>query len=411
MDAVMEGSFHPRAKRIILAASCARDLSLRIIKTGTTGLAIPSLQFEVPEGRGRYTTVADLLIDARDDIESTAFGARSSAFLDALSEIINGTKEARIVFEDPLGNVEVEKEASHPRIAVEWFDRSWADSKEYGLVPYYAEEQHVGDEGIDKLVELIQGANHIVGLTGAGVSTESGIPAFRVPMAGDAPVQSSWWARHDPKDAELASFLADTDSRKRFWAMKADLMEIIGGAQPNAAHTFWSKVHSMGKLDALITQNIDGLHAQAGVPAASLIELHGTLRTVHCMTCAGSAEPDTLYAEVRAQAGALDPHCACGGLLKPDLVSFGQAIAGEVLSRAMQAVKQCDLLIVVGTSLLVEPANLLPGMALANHAPLAIVNQGPTKYDDDATVLLSERPCGQIFETLGDALGGSHIPM
>lgn len=224
-------------------------------------------------------------------------------------------------------------------------------------------------------------------LTGAGISTDSGIPDYRGP--------NGVWTR-DP-DAEklvtLSYYVADPEIRRRAWLMRRDTAP---DARPNAGHAALVDLERQGRLRALLTQNVDGLHTDAG--SSGVLELHGTVREVECLAC-GARTPMTA-ALARVDAGEPDPACAdCGGVLKSATISFGQALDADVLDVAAQAAADCDVFLAVGTSLGVHPAAGLVEVAAASGARVVIVNAEPTPYDGLADLVVRE-PIGTALPRL-----------
>ncbi len=236
----------------------------------------------------------------------------------------------------------------------------------------------------------VEEAKRIVVLTGAGISTESGIPDFRGP-------QGVW--TKDPEAEKLSNihhYVADPEVRKKSW--QARLAHPAWGARPNAGHMAIVALERRGKLHALITQNIDGLHQQAGNSPARVIEVHGTVHDVVCLSCGGKGPMQAALDRVRS--GEPDPACKdCGGILKSDTISFGQPLVPEVIDRAMQAAAEADLLISVGTSLQVYPiAGAVPAAKHAG-ARVVIVNAESTPFDGIADAVLRE-PIGEALPRL-----------
>ncbi|MCZ2814419.1 Sir2 family NAD-dependent protein deacetylase [Modestobacter sp. VKM Ac-2979] len=220
-------------------------------------------------------------------------------------------------------------------------------------------------------------ARRICVLTGAGISTDSGIPDYRGP--------NGVWTR-DP-DAEklvtLSYYVADPEIRRRAWLMRRDTAP---DARPNAGHAALVELERQGRLRALLTQNVDGLHTAAG--SSAVLELHGTVREVECLAC--GARTPMAAALARVDAGEADPACVdCGGVLKSATISFGQALDADVLDAAAQAAADCDVLLAVGTSLGVHPAAGLVEVAAAG-ARVVIVNAEPTPYDGLADLVVRE---------------------
>ena len=225
--------------------------------------------------------------------------------------------------------------------------------------------------------ELIAGASRIVGFTGAGVSTESGVPDFRSP--------DGVWARN--RTVDFQEFVSSEAGRVEYWRQKTAAWPAMREAQPNAGHHAFVELHRQGRLLALITQNIERLHQRSGLPADSVLELHGTTTEAVCLTCGDRITSDEACR--RIEAGERAPRCrACGGLLKPATVSFGQAMPLDVMARAQEAAETCDLMLAVGSSLVVEPAASIPRLAKAAGARLVIANREQTPLDGIADVVV-----------------------
>ena len=234
---------------------------------------------------------------------------------------------------------------------------------------------------LDSLATALRSAGTVTVLTGAGISTDSGIPDFRGP--------NGIWTK-DPKAERLSSlqhYMADPELRVQAWQTR--LNHPSRDAKPNAAHHALVDLERKGKLHALITQNIDGLHRAAGTSPDITIEIHGTMREVVCMSCGDRAPMERALDRVRA--GEQDPPCkTCGGILKSATISFGQNLVPGDLDRAQRAAETCDLFIAVGTSLTVLPVAYLPQIAVSSGADVAILNAEPTPYDDLARWVLRE---------------------
>jgi NAD-dependent deacetylase len=228
----------------------------------------------------------------------------------------------------------------------------------------------------EALAGLIREARSVVALTGAGVSVPSGIPDFRSPGTG-------LWANVDPM--EVAHISVWRRDPARFWGFYGQRFAVLDGKQPNAAHRALATLERDGRLDALITQNIDGLHAAAG---SDPIEVHGSIATASCLSC-GASHP---LGEVRTR-GAADPEsvprCDCGRPLKPDVTLFGELLPEAEIQRAYALAAEADLLLCVGSSLEVWPVAELPQVTLDRGGRIAIVTMGPTPYDSRAAVRLS----------------------
>ena len=232
---------------------------------------------------------------------------------------------------------------------------------------------------IDQVRGWIDASARVVVLSGAGISTDSGIPDFRGP-------QGVW--TKDPLAEKLSNihyYLADPEVRRRAW--KSRIASPAWDAKPNAGHLAIVELERRGKLHALITQNIDELHQRSGLPADKVIEVHGTMRRVMCWACGRRAPMEEALARVRA--GEDDPPCpACGGIQKSDTISFGQALVPEVIDRAMAVAAECDLLLAVGSTLQVYPVAGVVPLAKRAGARVVIVNAEPTGMDEIADAVV-----------------------
>ncbi|MFH0942466.1 MAG: NAD-dependent deacylase [Chloroflexota bacterium] len=238
---------------------------------------------------------------------------------------------------------------------------------------------------VDRLVNLIIDARKMVVFTGAGVSTESGIPDFRSP--------GGIWERFDPDDFTLQKFMTSKESRKKQWRLMRE--GHITEARPNPAHQAIAELDKLGRLDCVITQNIDCLHQKAGVPDRKVFELHGSNKWIRCLGC-GQRYP---YQEVKARllAGEEIPDCkSCGGILKPEVVFFGESLPEDALEQAAAHARSADLFIVIGSSLVVYPAACMPVYAVDSGALLAIINLSPTPMDHQAAVLINGK-AGEVM--------------
>jgi NAD-dependent deacetylase len=236
---------------------------------------------------------------------------------------------------------------------------------------------------IERLAELIQRSGSTVALTGAGISVPSGIPDFRTPGKGI-------WADVDP--FEVASIQAFRHDPKRFWQFYRPRFSMLGDKRPNPAHEALATLEERGMLQAVITQNIDRLHRVAGT--SDLIEVHGSIATSSCITCGRSYGLDEVDALFDSRGIAVCD--VCPGLVKPDVVLFGEMLPVAAIERARALASAADLMICVGSSLEVFPAGGLPELTLAHGGEVALVTMGPTPYDHEASVKLS----GDVAEEL-----------
>ena len=234
-------------------------------------------------------------------------------------------------------------------------------------------------EAIEEARRRVDGADRVVVLTGAGISTESGIPDFRGPRGV--------WTRNPAaeKQSTIQNYLADPEVRRAAWRARVD--SPAWTAEPNVGHRALVALERRGKLHALVTQNIDELHQRAGSSPAKVVEVHGSMRRVMCWECGRRAPMEEALARVRA--GENDPPCPqCGGIQKSDTISFGQALVPEVIERALRAAGEADLLLAIGTTLQVQPVAGMVPIAARAGADIVIVNDQPTAMDAIADVVV-----------------------
>ena len=243
---------------------------------------------------------------------------------------------------------------------------------------------------LDRLARLIEEADKIVAFTGAGISTESGIPDFRSP--------GGLWTRYKPID--YRDFVASEDARRDTWRRKFAMEKEVGQVEPNAGHRALTKLHETGKLSNVITQNIDGLHVAAGLPAEAVIELHGNGTYASCLQCAKRYELDWVR-EIFADNERLPVCQSCGGMVKTATISFGQSMPEDEMARAKAATFGADLFIVLGSSLVVYPAAGFPIMAKQNGAELVIINREATDLDEIADLVIN----AEIGATMSRVVG------
>jgi NAD-dependent deacetylase len=258
----------------------------------------------------------------------------------------------------------------------------------------------VNDDDLERARTWVRNAERVVVLTGAGISTDSGIPDFRGP--------NGVWTKNPAaeKASTLQHYLADPELRKLAWQNR--LHSPAWDAQPNAAHRALVELERRGQLLALVTQNIDELHQRAGHDPGKVIEVHGTMRWSRCWGCSDRLPMEQVLDRVRA--GDPDPACRhCGGVIKSDTISFGQALVPEVIDAAMAAAERCDLLLAAGSSLSVFPAANVVPRAKAASAKVVIVNGEPTRMDRFADALLVG-PLGDLLPRLCDVAGAIPEP-
>jgi len=245
------------------------------------------------------------------------------------------------------------------------------------------------DSFSSELVQVLKSVKEMVVFTGAGISTESGIPDFRSP--------GGIWSRYKP--VQFQDFLNSEAARHRYWTYKKETYPDFALAKPNAGHYALVEMGKKGKIGTIITQNIDGLHQEAGNDPDKILELHGTERWVKCLGC--NAKYSRHEIQDRLDAGEDIPLCDhCGGLLKPATISFGQSLPQKVLKIAFDESEKCEAFLVIGSSLQVQPAASLPQIAKKNGAWLGILNRESTPLDD----LADSRSIGSAGQVLADVI-------
>jgi len=253
---------------------------------------------------------------------------------------------------------------------------------------------------ITQVAEWILESHKLVVFTGAGLSTESGIPDFRSP--------GGVWDRYHPADFDFQNFLSRESSREKYWQMATEMYAAIREARPNLAHLAVYELDRLGKLDVVITQNIDGLHERAGHAADKIIELHGTALHVTCLQCGKQYDRDEIQERVRQ--GIKAPTCdACRGPLKPATISFGQAMPERETREAYRRSAGADLFLVIGSSLVVQPAASMPLVAKRGGSRLVIINRDPTPCDDLADRVIHSQ-AGPTMAAIAEAVKRRKLP-
>ncbi|MGH9765424.1 MAG: SIR2 family NAD-dependent protein deacylase [Blastocatellia bacterium] len=245
------------------------------------------------------------------------------------------------------------------------------------------------DKQIGELRALIAESKRAVVFTGAGISTESGIPDFRSP--------GGFWTKYQPID--FSDYIASEEMRRESWRRKIIADEEWGKAEPNRGHRAVAHLVSHGKVTSVITQNIDGLHQKSGIPDDRIIELHGNATYAVCLDCRRRFELGPIIADFKR--GGASPVCECGGIVKTGTISFGQPMPMDAMIRAQKETERCDLFLAIGSSLVVYPAASFPEMAKQWGARLVILNREPTSLDYRADLVLNL----DIGPTLGEATG------
>lgn len=234
---------------------------------------------------------------------------------------------------------------------------------------------------IETVAEMIAASKHVVVFTGAGVSTESGIQDFRSP--------GGLWEQWNPDELTFDKFMTSRASREHYWGFSRAIWPTMAFAKPNIGHYALADLYKMGKLESVITQNVDGLHQAAGIPDDKVIELHGTLKYVSCLTC-GRRWPREEIEQRMDRTGEKAPECECGGYLKQSTIAFGQSLPVTAINAAEDQSENCDMFIVAGSSLVVYPAAQMPVIASRNGAKLVIINLTDTPHDSYADVIVND---------------------
>lgn len=225
----------------------------------------------------------------------------------------------------------------------------------------------------EQVGEMILSSQRIVCFTGAGASTDSGIPDYRG-------IGNTYWRKYNLKDFIFQEFMRSEESRREYWRMEQEFYELVKSVHPNQIHYVLAELEHMGKLDAIITQNVDGLHQRAGSSKDRVIEIHGAIFTVSCLQCYKKYSREDIYHRIKS--GVAVPYCSfCYGILKSDTISFGQPMPQEASARALIATLKSDLFIVIGSSLLMQPASYLVIKAKEAGAKIIIINLAATPYD------------------------------
>jgi NAD-dependent deacetylase len=246
------------------------------------------------------------------------------------------------------------------------------------------------DEQIEEVAKLVSSAEKVLVFTGAGVSTESGIPDFRG--------ADGIWRKYDPEDFTIQKFLSDKRARKMQWQLLSSGDMSMTKAQPNPAHYAIAELEKLGKLHAVVTQNVDGLHQKAGVSEALVFQLHGDLSHAVCLGCGQRYPMETIADWLKS--GMDEPNCqSCNGMLKPDAVLFGEQLPVQTLMESERRSRTCDVCIALGSTLTVYPAALIPQYAAQSGAKLIIINMGPTELDRMADIRI-EGKAGVISQKI-----------
>jgi len=245
------------------------------------------------------------------------------------------------------------------------------------------------DKGkLEFFARLIKTSHNIVVFTGAGVSTESGVPDFRSP--------GGIWDRFDPQEMTFQKFVSSPESRRKYWELFRICWKEFRGIEPNPAHLAIAELEKQEKLSAVVTQNVEELHQKAGNSPEKVLQLHGNMWKISCLECEAPYSWQEAYN--RLEQGKMIDNCSrCGGLLKPATISFGQQLPAKILKEAQMRSSSCDLFISIGSSLVVYPAAYMPQLAKESGAKLVIINREPTPFDSIADLVI-EGQAGEIMK-------------
>jgi len=373
--------------------------------------------------QGFRGTVADLLEKARADVERSRglYGYEAKPKFDAVLKQINQILHSEsgdiatvtLSVRDSSGLCGVPAELMGCTALDNKFERSEAENMM--LIPLDAPSPGEQLNSVEHIAEFIRQATHVVALTGAGISVESGVTPFRNPSDGD---KGSIWGKFDAAKMTVQNFNGDPEVTEGWWKMKRSLRSELDAAEPNPAHMFFAMLEQMGKLGAVVTQNIDSLHQRAGATADKVIELHGHMRGLVCSDhktllnpvtfgsgkCTFCIRESSVEAIQSAYSDIEVPLCPdCGCPLRTETVMFGQPMPSHAVDAACKAINKADLLLVIGSTLLVQPANELPCIAIRNGTPLVIINFDPTRYDAYAKGLIRER-AGEFLAAVAEEI-------
>eukprot|EP01130_Rhizamoeba_saxonica_P013194 TRINITY_DN5600_c0_g1_i3.p1 TRINITY_DN5600_c0_g1~~TRINITY_DN5600_c0_g1_i3.p1 ORF type:complete len:344 (-),score=59.82 TRINITY_DN5600_c0_g1_i3:388-1419(-) len=297
---VASGNYSDKSTKITFRLTSADDIFAEINKSDTARLLIPELDVEIPPGRQRYCTIQDFLKETQENIEEATTNFTHNSMISKVDLIIHkiemaliGQQDLTIVLDDPLSISSIEEVTNEQLKTIEIYHRTFDQCEELGI-PYTSgfEVKYFNDikKAAPIVSRYIQQSKKIVVFSGAGVSVESGIPAFRTPGADD-----NIWDNHSSKDEVIDNFMATQKSREGYWKMCSDIYPKIRDASPNPSHTFFYDMYEEGKLYHIITQNIDGLYEKAGIPPYKIIELHGSCTRVVCLSCDKYYDRDEIH--------------------------------------------------------------------------------------------------------------------
>lgn len=373
--------------------------------------------------QGFRGTIHDLLEKARSDVERSRglYGEEAAPKFDAVLKLIERILQSEsgeietvsLTVHDPSGLYGVSADLLGCIGKDTKFERS--EAEKMMLIPLDAPAPGEQLNTVEQIAELVRQARCVVALTGAGISVESGITPFRNPSDGD---KGSIWGTFNAAKMTVQNFNAVPEVTEAWWKMKRSLVSESHNAAPNPAHTFFAMLEKMGKLGSVVTQNIDSLHQKAGVSCEKVIELHGHMRGLICSDhstvlnprtyksgeCTFRIPEENVDAIKAAYADDKVPLCPdCGCPLRTETVMFGQPMPLHAVDSACQAIDEADLLLIIGSTLIVQPANELPCIALRNGAPVVMINFDATQYDAYSKGLIRQK-AGEFLGAVADEL-------
>jgi len=416
---VEEDEIPPMGMTVRLTAVSPVDLLRTVQKSDHSIVSLPQLELEWGEGVAKFSSLSDLVKEMHFKMRhSLAYFPNGPAkdkvlrTIETLENIEAGDEEEfpfQVEISDPLAHSDFfAPDSPSPSgtlgtIERVHFERTWAQEVDLGLVSkYLCPEPALDDEAIQHIASLIQQANSVAIFSGAGVSTESGIAAYR--SGSFLANQSDRYDSDHPSLASCADLLHPdaTELRRRYLTFTRDFLDQVSKCQPNGAHRLATFLLHQKKLTAVVTQNIDRMYLRAGLPPENLIELHGTNATYRCYQCSQPMEASDFWLSFHHHGP--DIICPqCGGLVLTNTVKYGERLNDHVLDKGRRAIQSSDLVLVMGSSLLVSPANQLPGKVLQNGGKLVQMNLEETIYDDFSSALV-RIPCGQASDLLLDLL-------
>jgi NAD-dependent deacetylase len=425
---------------------CSLEFSLNIQLLNSMIQISDAASWEIPElnvrqesfaHAGFHGTIAGLLQKVDRDVEMMRYGyppelqLQIDGFLSQIRQLLSGeapelTREVyHITVRDPSGVSRLinSDDFNKFHIQLSQFERDFFENDSLGLIPDNSNILTPAEQLKDPIdvAKLVLRSNRVVCLSGAGISVESGIPPFRnMNPKDDLTSKSSVaiWSEFDPNLMTVQGFNSNPEIAREWWRMKHTYLPRISSAQPNPAHLFFSYLQSLNKLNSIITQNIDSLHSRSGVSSERIVELHGHMRGLICSNNSSSKYNPIPYGDGQCSFVCSEEDCVkknffredptprcpqCQSPLRTETVMFGQPVPSEDLKRAIETITNCDLLFIIGSSLIVQPVNSLPLIAQKMGIPIVMINRDETNYDSYATALINQ-PAGEFLQAVTNCL-------